>query len=110
MSNHVPNGKIARLPGPLRLELNLMLQDHTPAPRIIRWLEEEHAAELKAAGIEKLKPLNVSRWRCNGYQKWLRREERLEEMRAQQEFALELAAQNDNSLQRASVAMAASQI
>src|SRR5205085_7501750 len=66
--------------------------------------------ELKAAGIENLKPLNVSRWRCNGYQKWVRREERLEEMRAQQEFALELAAQNDNSLQRASVAMAASQI
>ena len=108
--NCIPNGKIARLPMALRQKVNLMLQDNVPGTKIAAWLSREHAAELKAAGIEEITCLNISWWRRKGHQKWVQQQQRLEDMRARQEFAMELARRGDNSLQEATLVMAASQI
>ena len=103
-------GVIARLSAALRLEINCKLQDNLPAGEIAAWLLAEHAAELHYRGtLEQLRACLVH-WRQGGFADWQRQQQRLEEMKAQQEFALQLARQNNGAVEQAALAMAASHI
>jgi len=107
---HVRNGKIARLPASARTKVNLMLRDNVLAPLIAARINQEHAHDLKQLGIDPVTRHNVGEWRGGGYGDWERQQERLEVMRFQQEFALELAQRNGSSVEQANLALAASQI
>ena len=107
-----PRGTIGRLPAELRLKINLKLDDNVPATEIAEWLKAEHPAELEAVGAGDGLARNINNWRPGGYEEWRTRQERLEEMRLRQEFALDLAGLNGNQdcLQQAALIMAASHL
>ncbi len=107
---HPRNGFFARLPAALRQQVNLKLRDNVPGPKIAEWLEAEHAAALDEVGFGDNIVRNLGNWRTGGYVDWEKRQERLEEMRSQQEFAVELAREHDHSFQQGSLIMVASQI
>ena len=98
---------MGRLPLALRAQVNLKLRDNVPVAKINSWLHTEHAAALKEAEVEDLNRGHIDSWRRRGFKKWEREQERLEDMKAQREFAFEMARQNDGSRQQASLAMAA---
>ncbi len=77
-----PSGKIGRLPEELRNQVNQMLVDNKEASEII--------ALLDAKGFPGVSPQNVSAWKSFGFQKWLKRRERLEDSRDRMEFARNL--------------------
>ena len=104
------NGKIARLPAAVRVLLNLKLRDNLTAAKIVSWLKTEHPEAVKEAELGEDMVRNISNWRQGGYAEWELQQARLADMRAQQEFAFELARQSNGSVQAASQAMAASQI
>src|SRR5882724_12335456 len=103
-------GFFARLPAALRQQINLKLRDNVPAAKIAEWLEAEHSPALKEVGFGDNIVRNLGNWRQGGYEDWEKQQQRLEEMRFQQEFALELAHENDNSVQQGTLIMVASQI
>jgi hypothetical protein len=101
---------VARLPFALRLQVNLKLRDHVPSRLIVAWLHQEHLATLKEIGIETFNLQNISTWRLSGFKKWEAQQERLEEMSAQREIAIQIAQRGDGSLQAANLVMVASQV
>jgi hypothetical protein len=97
------SGKIARAPKVLRDVVNGMLQDNKPQSEIIAFLEHN--------GIRGVRPQNVSNWRANGFQKWLKQNERLQEMKDRREFALQMVKDNeDSNVSEAAMQLAASTI
>ncbi len=110
MSRLPRNGKIARLPLAIRIEINRKLRDSVTGPEILAWLKQKHPAEHEKAGFGPYGPRNVNAWRQGGYKEWLQQQERLEEMKAQRELAFEIAQQSDGSIQAANLAMTASHI
>lgn len=102
MSNR-RTGKIARLPKEQRDQVNAMLRDNVPSRTIIDWLAKH--AELH------VNDQNITSWSQGGYQDWLKERERLEDMAAKREFALEIVRQNEGSkLHEATLHLAATQI
>src|SRR5882757_5908114 len=79
--NCTRNGKIARLPKPIREELNQRLENGHTGRSITDWLNElpEVRAAMDAffAGSE-IREQNVSEWKQGGYEDWLRHQEALE--------------------------------
>src|SRR5512140_3875409 len=63
---HPRNGKVARLPEPVRNRLNLMLQDGLPYRDIIARLQEAGCLPYP------LSEMNLSNWYRGGFQDWLR--------------------------------------
>ena len=63
-----------------------MIRDNREADDIIKRLDD--------LGVVGVTPQNVSAWKKYGYQKWLRRQERIEGMRARMEFARKLAGES----------------
>jgi hypothetical protein len=85
-------GKIARLPKPVREELNRRLDDGEPGSQILPWLNELPAVKRVLAtqfGGAPINSQNLSNWRSGGYQRWLRKQERLEEIKSFAEEARE---------------------
>ncbi len=101
-------GKIARLPFDIRQALNSRVRDGQPYSRILAWLKEQGHA-----GIAEI---NLSHWvqgdgSSSGYRDWLREQERLEDMGAKREFAMEIVRANEGSkLHEATMHLAASQL
>ena len=97
-------GKIGRLPVDTRRTINKMIRDNCTAEAIIAHIRD-------TTGEDDVSPQNVSNWKTNGYQDWLRRQERLEDMAARRAFARELVEsagkEGDDSLSLASNAAAA---
>lgn len=75
-------GKIGRLPDALREEINGMIRDNCSAEQIITRLE--------VAGVKGVTAANVSAWKKYGYSKWEARQERLRDMEARRDFAMDL--------------------
>ena len=77
MSAH--NGKIGRLPGAIREQLNQRLADGEPARTALPWLnalpEVQSVLAAQFAG-QPVSETNLSRWRTGGYQLWLQEQER----------------------------------
>jgi len=94
MSEPTRKGKIARLPAAIRDEVNVRLHDGQPASKILAWLNaqevvlrilDEHFHE------EPISPQNLSEWKGGGYLDWLRRREKVENMRQLSQYAYSLA-------------------
>jgi hypothetical protein len=72
------NGKIARLPRPVREELNRRLEQCDESPELLEWLnglpEVKAVMEAHFAGVP-ISKMNLSRWRQGGHQEWLARED-----------------------------------
>lgn len=93
------NGKVARLPKETRDVVNAMIRDGRTYADIIR----ETGAQVNEQ--------NLTNWKEGGHQDWLKEQERLEDMRAKREFALEVVKQNEGSkLHEATLHLAASQL
>ena len=73
------NGKIGRLHGAIREQLNQRLADGEPARTVLVWLnalpEVQSVLAARFAGRPVSEP-NLSRWRTGGYQLWLKERER----------------------------------
>jgi hypothetical protein len=67
-------GKIARLPRPIRDEINVRLDDGQEAEEILAWLNalpEVRQAIAKYFNGIPISPQNLSAWRRGGFQEWL---------------------------------------
>jgi hypothetical protein len=67
-------GKIARLPEPIREELNRRLKSGTRAQDLAAWLNQIPEVQTILAELFGGKPVreqNISEWRAGGYQDWL---------------------------------------
>jgi hypothetical protein len=74
-------GKIARLPHPIRHQLNLRLQDNLPAKSILPWLNNlPEVKTLLAAQFNSrpITPQNLSEWKKGGFRDWLTRQDALQ--------------------------------
>lgn len=83
-------GKIGRLPVELRHQVNSKIRDNKTFPTIITFLEKE--------GVKGITRQNLTSWKANGYLSWLRRQERLDGMRARVEFAQAMAKDSSGGL------------
>src|SRR4051812_24841372 len=81
-------GKIARLPKAVRDTINQMICDG------FTYLEIIHALGDVGKGMLEN---NLATWKAGGYQDWLKEQQRLDEMRVQQEFAIDLVRANDGT-------------
>jgi len=107
-------GKIARLRKEHRDKLNEMLRDNASSDRVIKFvLTLKDAGERDANGdsIQIPNDQNITNWREGGFQDWLKEQERLQDMRAKREFALEIVKANEGSMiHEAGLQIAATQI
>ncbi len=92
--NNARTGKIARLPATIREEVNRRLHDGQPARTILAWLHS--LADVLAVldqhfGEEPISPQNLSEWRQGGYQDWLSRRDRVENLKILSSYAMDLA-------------------
>jgi len=87
-------GKIARLPLPIREQLNRRLQNGEQGQKLVAWLNSlpETQATL-AAGFEgpRITEPNLSKWRAGGYRDWEAKQEALEISRQLSADAPEMA-------------------
>lgn len=87
-------GKIARCPVAIREEVNRRLLDGAPAREIIAWLHTQPEV-LRVLddhfGEEPVTPQNLSEWKTGGYQEWLSRRERVENLKTLSAYAMDLA-------------------
>lgn len=105
-------GKIARLPAKIREQVNLRLFDGQTGPQIIGWLHT--LPEVLAVLDEQFKeePItsqNLSEWRGGGYQDWMDRREKVENLKQLSAYALELA-QAGGSVSEGAAAVAGGKI
>ena len=69
------NGKIARLPKPVREELNHRLDQGAPGGPLLQWLNSQPEVQAVLAADFGGRPINkqsLSQWRHGGYAEWLR--------------------------------------
>ncbi len=96
-------GKIARAPKEVRDQVNRMLNDGATGAAVIDYLTSQ--------GITDVNDVNLTAWRQGGYQDWLKQGERLADMAAKREFAMEIVKSNQGSqLHEATLHLAASQL
>ncbi len=113
MSEPTRTGKIASLPARIRERVNQRLHDGHSGPQILAWLHT--LPEVLAALDEKwseqpISPQNLSEWRAGGYQDWLRKRERVENIKILSDYALEIAKGAGTSISDAAAAIAGGQI
>ena len=96
--NHRRIGKIARLPEPIRNQVNEFLDDGVEYQRITDWLAQN--------GFPGVNHSNISRWNQGGYQDWLRHFDRLDELELKLKWAADITRQTqDNQLHQATLAL-----
>jgi len=86
------NGKIARLPHPVREELNLRLERSQQSPQLLAWLNAlPEAQELvrNEFGGEPVSKHNLSQWRRGGYLDWLTKRDFYSEAQSADDFMAE---------------------
>ena len=89
------NGKIARLPRPVREQLNRRLDDGESGKALVAWLNglPEVRERIKQDFHGKvISEQNLSEWKQGGFQDWRRHQESRESTRVTVEESLELAA------------------
>ena len=102
-------GKIALLPKGLRDEVNRMIEDNAGSRAIIKFLE--------GRGHRGINKVNITHWvqgdgaGSSGYQDWQGEQRALAELKAQEEFALDIVRQNKgHTLHDAARLLAVSQL
>jgi hypothetical protein len=106
-------GKIARLPQPIREQLNARLLQGEPASKILPWLNA--LPETKNILTEDFEGLlvsdqNLSEWRKGGYQDWLKRRDRLDHTRELAQYSVKLARANGGTIAEGAIAIASGYI
>jgi hypothetical protein len=106
--------KIASLPSDIREEVCRRLHNGQGGPQILPWLNTE-AAVLRVLedrwNNEAVTPQNLSDWRKNGYQDWLEKNERQNNLRVLTKWALREATDiSAGRISDASVAMVAGSV
>ena len=86
-------GKIARLPKALRDQINQILDDGFSYRAIIQTLKDAGTEFPKGCPSQ----MDISRWKDNGYQRYLKQQERLADVRANREASLEVVADGDTT-------------
>lgn len=106
-------GKIASLPARIREEVCRRLHDGQLSPQIIAWLHtlpdvlrilDEQWRE------EPISAMNISEWRRGGYQDWLARRERVQNIKVLSDYALDIARNAGTSISDAAAVIAGGQI
>lgn len=102
-------GKIARLPKPIRDQLNQRLDDGQAAEDILPWLN--HLPECKKVLAEKFdsRPItrqNLSQWKTAGYQTWLRVQQAREQVQSLVEQAKDLGNDEDGLIAKDGMTLA----
>ena len=95
------NGKIARLPRPIRDELNRRFRDGEPGVQLVDWLNglpEVRRVLAEAFGARPISEQNLSEWKAGGYCDWLARQETLSQARELAADASELTQATDGRL------------
>ena len=87
------NGKIARLPRPVRHQLNERLERSEPGPQLLKWLnalpEVKKVVQNDFAGVP-IGKQNLSQWRQGGFQEWLARRDLCEDARDVRQLSEEM--------------------
>ncbi len=79
--NVTRNGKIARLPRAVRLELNHRLDDGEQGKTLVAWLNalpDVQAIVAREFGVKAIREQNLSEWKQGGYRDWVAQQEALE--------------------------------
>lgn len=100
-------GKIAQLPKDIREELNCRLDDGQPASETLPWLNGLPAVKKileKHFGGRPINERNLSLWRHNGYERWLKKQESLAEFKELAEDAEDLFVAASGKVARIAVA------
>ncbi len=74
-------GKIARLPQPIRDQVNLAFRNGIPAVVLMRWLNSQPEVQFVLAqyfGGRLINQPNLTEWKQGGYRDWLLRQELFE--------------------------------
>jgi hypothetical protein len=82
--NVTRNGKIARLPHAVRLELNRRLRNGEQGKKLVAWLKSQPEVQsILARGFSgrAISEQNLSEWRRGGYPEWLAHQDALERVR-----------------------------
>lgn len=88
------NGKIARLPREIRVQLNRRIRDGEPQNRLVEWLNslpEVQAVLAAEFGGRPINEPNLSDWKSGGYRDWLLMQEAVELVRHMDADADELS-------------------
>jgi hypothetical protein len=112
-STRALRGKIARLPKDIREELNRRLDNGQPAAEIATWLNEIPAVKeilTKYFGGKPINHRNVSNWRGGGYQRWLEKQESVDELNWLVEDAMDYSEVADGKLARGTASIATAKI
>ncbi len=111
-SGRPPVGKIARLPGDIREEINQRLYDGKTGLEILAWLNElpivKEILAAKFAGVPINEP-NLTAWRGNGYEQWLT-EKKINSMQNSGQYATRMADAAGGSISRGVAAVASQKI
>jgi hypothetical protein len=109
-SSRTSVGKIARLPNTVREQLNQRLQDGQDGTEILAWLNELPAVkQILAAkfGGMPINHRNLSKWRQIGYERWLQKQEPVQELRWLGEAASDFSRAGAGKLAHGAAALAA---
>jgi hypothetical protein len=112
-TGRAPVGKIGRLPGDIREEVNARLFDGKSGKEILAWLNElPPVKEILAAqfGGAPINDKNLSNWRADGYERWLARREKVGSMKNTSKFAGEIAEADGGNIARGAAAVASEKI
>lgn len=96
------NGKIARLPRPIREQLNHRLDDGEPGIKVVAWLNEQPQVKAVLESEFAGRPVseqNLSEWKLGGYPEW-------QQHQVDVALARELAVQADELTQVAGESLA----
>jgi hypothetical protein len=106
-------GKIARLPKPIREQLNRRLENNELFADILSWLNGLVRVKKILAAQFNGKPINhqnLSNWRRGGFKQWPLRQEDVDEMQGIVEDAKEFLRTSDGSLAHGTASMVAAKM
>lgn len=96
------NGKIARLPNALRDQICAMIRDSVPYKTILETLGKP---------VRHITERNLTNWKSNGYQQWLRENERTHYLQTAADLAIAAAKSNEDlHVHEAGIHLAAKQM
>lgn len=108
MSENARTGKIASLPAPVRQEVNLRLYNGEGSPQILPWLHSlpEVLQILDDRWAEQpITAQNLSEWRQGGYKDWLRRRDRVDQIKELSQYSAQLARAGGGAMSDGAVAI-----
>lgn len=106
-------GKIARLPKAIREKLNRRMDDGEPGSSLAEWLNGLPSVKRMLAAHFKGEPINgmnISRWRSRGYQRWVKSQEYLSELKGLAEEAADINRASGEGLLRSTATVASTKL